>query len=106
MSSVTKRHLLAGGALLLIAVVVTGCAVGPDYSTPRAGALGVPSGYSIAAAIATPLRIPILEVAERERRTPRAQPLQPICATPCECCEIEEKEDRGDHDPAPGTERP
>jgi NodT family efflux transporter outer membrane factor (OMF) lipoprotein len=47
---VIQRHLLAGGAVLLTAVVMAGCAVGPNYSSPRADALGVPSGYSLATA--------------------------------------------------------
>jgi NodT family efflux transporter outer membrane factor (OMF) lipoprotein len=50
MSSVTKRHLLAGAAVLLAAAFVSGCAVGPNYSAPRADALGVPSAYSLTAA--------------------------------------------------------
>ena len=42
-------------AALLSVCLVSGCAVGPNYSAPQATALGVPAAYGVAAAPAAPV---------------------------------------------------
>ena len=51
----TKRSLMAGGTLWLAAALLGGCAVGPNYSAPKADALGVPAAYSLSTASAAPV---------------------------------------------------
>ena len=46
-------------AALLMACAVGGCALGPDYHAPQAGALGVPQAYSVATAPAGPVDLAV-----------------------------------------------
>jgi NodT family efflux transporter outer membrane factor (OMF) lipoprotein len=46
-------------AALLSVCLVSGCAVGPNYSAPQAAALGVPAAYGLAAASAAPVDLAV-----------------------------------------------
>lgn len=59
MPRLTNRNLRAGGSMLLAAVLLGGCVVGPNYSAPKPDALGVPAAYTLSTTAAAPIDLSV-----------------------------------------------